>query len=1378
MTTNDLPRPQLLKEIEKLKNERKRLDEFTNVALENEQLKMERARIQEAISENWNTIKELKKALKQSRTLERLKKLNHGVEVAPEDVIHESVTVKSTAVKWIVGKNKSSIQRIEESSGTVVKVTHSDDQTANISLEGFRDGVSKAKQMVEDLGNSQRISIPLSRGLVGLLLADKATLLQEMEYNHTVFANLDREQSSLSVFGTPGQIEKVKEEIQRMEGMKSTVTLDLKLLPGVIGRKGENFQKIQSATGVKLDTEKQNELSKAMIHIYGLSKEDIDQGERLVRQVMEENTEIEEKLEVEDGFIGYLLENERAVLRQVMRDYKIHLSFSSERALEDPERRVLILRGTRAHVEEAILYVKSVIEQFHQRFSRRTVSPGVGSLVKNSVDKIKEDSGADVHIKFPRDKDKVHCTITVRGEPEQVTRATEILDSLTSSFVNEELSVPAHVVPALLGSKGNVLKEIRHKSNCEINLDSKRKLDKSSARPDDEPARVTIVGSTEQVHEAKKLVLDIVDQNHRKPISFSCDDAVGALIGKHGKNIATLRKKYPNVHIDVNREKKIIMLHGRSSEVEDAENEIKTLIEDFENKNYSMRVDPSMILSLIGKQGAIAKQLTASTNCQFSFDKENGIVRIHGEPGYIPEAIKKVKELTGQDKDVEEMHLGDDPSVLGSIMGKGGHKLRELEESCNVRVAVNRGANSVTIRGELDNITRAKKSLRKQLRETYFDFKVPTNLLDNLYGKHGSALRTLREATGCEVNVPPKQRRTSSSVEVSVRGPSEGAGIVKKCLRHVSDGKGVFAIPLLSRQIKQLVDNDSRNVEKIKRENHVELEPISCIFTEEDGKPASLGCLAILGDQSTISKTESALEGILKFYFEESFMTVSAPSQLIYEMIHDGKSKAKKENANSKPVGLETTENGSEQHSALSLSTIQEHSNAVVYVSYDASYIVLAGPSSQAVHDARNLIDKQIAWWARTHAEIPVEPLLIHRVLDDYGKEVAKNYNVKIYADRSLEPPLIKVSGSNEENTQSAVQKVKNCIEELGQVMRRVPLPNGAYGVIIGPQGKTVRQLEHDSHCVMGIDKSQGDLKIIGPSEEAVNKGYELVAEKLKENSIYMDEASETVEIPRYAISSIVGKGGETIRNLQDKTASKISIDRHTGLAHVQGAKDAVKAAIDSINSILHEQNHNGPISQEDNEAKKSQTDAGVTFGQDDHHQPVLEGERVRENRKETKNSAAEVSVLDAAEHEIQKNPPPSVPVGFGGQAPKQTNSKKKSKKGKKQVTTEVEEPIRENATDSIMHSLLSATRQPQNLSTEIATHPPPPGFDADSPQAKVPQASSKKPNDEDDPLSVFSSLLRVSDGTGTSAPSASSQSQTKSSEGYYVSKSGVPIRL
>ena len=117
----------------------------------------------------------------------------------------------------------------------------------------------------------------------------------------------------------------------------------------------------------------------------------------------------------------------------------------------------------------------------------------------------------------------------------------------------------------------------------------------------------------------------------------------------------------------------------------------------------------------------------------------------------------------------------------GKIIGRGGSKVRELQDDSGCRIKVNRddegdGTRRVELSGPPDEIDRAKYMIqnllesndrdRKPQRQSYGGcgggglgggskevIQVDSNYVGRIIGKGGSRVRELQDETGCRINV-------------------------------------------------------------------------------------------------------------------------------------------------------------------------------------------------------------------------------------------------------------------------------------------------------------------------------------------------------------------------------------------------------------------------------------------------------------------------------------------------------------------------------------------------------------------------------------------------------------------------------------------------
>ncbi|AEO71919.1 uncharacterized protein THITE_2124810 [Thermothielavioides terrestris NRRL 8126] len=160
-----------------------------------------------------------------------------------------------------------------------------------------------------------------------------------------------------------------------------------------------------------------------------------------------------------------------------------------------------------------------------------------------------------------------------------------------------------------------------------------------------------------------------------------------------------------------------------------------------------------------------------------------------------------------------------------------------------------------------------------------------------------------------------------------------------------------------------------------------------------------------------------------------------------------------------------------------------------------------------------------------------------------------------------------------------------------GEDSLQIMVPDRTVGLIIGRGGETIRDLQERSGCHINIvseNKSVNGLRpvnLIGPPA-AARHAKELILEIVDSDSRNgnnpaiarggrgdnyggggPDKVNDSIYVPSDAVGMIIGKGGETIREMQNMTGCKINVLQPSGPGEVEreielvGSRDAIAQA-------------------------------------------------------------------------------------------------------------------------------------------------------------------------------------------------------------------------
>lgn len=188
-----------------------------------------------------------------------------------------------------------------------------------------------------------------------------------------------------------------------------------------------------------------------------------------------------------------------------------------------------------------------------------------------------------------------------------------------------------------------------------------------------------------------------------------------------------------------------------------------------------------------------------------------------------------------------------------------------------------------------------------------------------------------------------------------------------------------------------------------------------------------------------------------------------------------------------------------------------------------------------------------------------------------------------------------------------------------GENAVQIMVPDRTVGLIIGRGGETIRDLQERSGChinIVGVQKSVNGLRpvnLIG-TPEASQKAKDLIMEivesdtrgpgaqndgpsqsagqmsrndyQQQNNNRDHGKINETIYVPSEAVGMIIGKGGETIKDMQSTTQCKINVtqasgadvEREIGLVgtaqSIEQAKRAIMEKVDMVVSITFSHNY------------------------------------------------------------------------------------------------------------------------------------------------------------------------------------------------------------
>ncbi|GAB5353382.1 hypothetical protein AAMO2058_000031900 [Amorphochlora amoebiformis] len=186
----------------------------------------------------------------------------------------------------------------------------------------------------------------------------------------------------------------------------------------------------------------------------------------------------------------------------------------------------------------------------------------------------------------------------------------------------------------------------------------------------------------------------------------------------------------------------------------------------------------------------------------------------------------------------------------------------------------------------------------------------------------------------------------------------------------------------------------------------------------------------------------------------------------------------------------------------------------------------------------------------------------------------ASLYDEKVTADFDMRPPRHGPRGAG-----LGYNKSKD-----------IRIPNDKVGLVIGRGGETIKSLQADTGARIQIAKdvqpgSPNRVVTLSGSEEQIDHAEREVSKLIESRTRQSEQrtysqASKVIEIPQDKVGLLIGKGGETIRNLQQTTGCRIQVTRdseadqnaHTRSVNLQGTDRQMAHAETEIENLMNQQ--------------------------------------------------------------------------------------------------------------------------------------------------------------------------------------------------------------
>ncbi|PNH04564.1 Far upstream element-binding protein 3 [Tetrabaena socialis] len=195
-------------------------------------------------------------------------------------------------------------------------------------------------------------------------------------------------------------------------------------------------------------------------------------------------------------------------------------------------------------------------------------------------------------------------------------------------------------------------------------------------------------------------------------------------------------------------------------------------------------------------------------------------------------------------------------------------------------------------------------------------------------------------------------------------------------------------------------------------------------------------------------------------------------------------------------------------------------------------------------------------------------------------------------AKRTVQDLIAGVSGVGADAGAGGGGGGSSAIPSAGEVQKTLECPQGIVGRVIGRGGETIRTLQQASgaHILVNQDFPDGVPRqiTVSGSQDAVERASNMVAELIAGDHANTQAviqrfglgSTEVLECPKVMVGRIIGKGGETIKDLQKRFNASIQIDQASTPCKVTitGPSSTLSAARRAIEELVRSTSSAPPV--------------------------------------------------------------------------------------------------------------------------------------------------------------------------------------------------------
>lgn len=739
--------------------------------------------------------------------------------------------------------------------------------------------------------------------------------------------------------------------------------------------------------------------------------------------------------------VAYLVGEKGVSAREMQRASLCKIQFSGKE--ESPAAR---LTGSQEEVEAARALIDAKLEQYAKENKTLTLPElGIPLLLNQKgkeLQRIKHDHHVLVSI------DKVACTVTLRGAETAVAAASEELQRLLSTLTSRTLPLAPHQRGAFLGSGGRNVAEYRRRFRVSVRVDD---------------AGIHLEGVETAVAAAAKEIGAWLEAHSMEFVAGSREALGRVVIGTKGVVVRALEKEFA-VRIIQDDSGRVCVMGPRTA-VREAVSSLQQRIVAYEASHATYRFSENHFLYCAElSRSAVESYRQQYPRLRITVNIPQASLQAEGDPEQLQAFRAAFEPFVRRCAEFVLSHASILPSQCGVVLGRQGHRVQQLQETCGVRVRIDQATGAVAIWGTSEGAAAAVREIHS-LIDTYEVVSSERSLsateLGNLLADRCRPVSELQRQTRCVVVLP---QTTDDRRIVKLSGTRASLQAAESLLEGFVQGVFAYSYNYPESALAALLASPTFHLERLSLAHQC------CVSTDAHGR------VSLRGAYAAVHAAHAELFTALVAQEPGCFLQLPLSSGVAHALT----------------VGR------------CRLSTVCEAVSLEVEPAERAVY--LSGPSA-AVTRAETTVGEAVRSLARRFVLIDVDSALLAYVIGSKGhriQQLAASSGAAIEVVRSNDGVLVSGEPDAVIRACGAVERVLQETRELNAVLRPSAHVLSAF---LLTYHDFLKKWEEEYGGKLTIDEARGLIRIHGERPESV-QGLRNVVESILE-AVELEEEKE-----------------------------------------------------------------------------------------------------------------------------------------------------------------------------------------------------------------------------------------------------------------------------